>query len=74
MSEELYKCLTEPDAEERKYRALWRLFYDTIEVEGRHNPADAGASSGGAAQADKFLCRACEIFILMINYGKLPFQ
>lgn len=30
--------MPEPDAEERKYRALWRLFYDTIEVEGRHNP------------------------------------
>lgn len=30
--------MPEPDEEERKYRALWRLFYDTIEVEGRHNP------------------------------------
>lgn len=30
--------LPEPDESERKYRALWRLFYDTIEVEGRHNP------------------------------------
>ena len=30
--------MPEPDEEERKYRDLWRLFYDTIEVEGRHNP------------------------------------
>ena len=30
--------MPDPDEEERKYRALWRLFYDTIEVEGRHNP------------------------------------
>lgn len=30
--------LPDADEEERKYRALWRLFYDTIEVEGRHNP------------------------------------
>lgn len=27
-----------PDEEEQKYRELWRLFYRTIEVEGRHNP------------------------------------
>jgi probable DNA metabolism protein len=26
-----------PGEEELKYRALWQLFYDTIEVEGRHN-------------------------------------
>ena len=30
--------LPEPDAEEQAFRELWRLFYDTIEVEGRHNP------------------------------------
>ncbi len=27
-----------PGEEEMKFRALWRLFYDTIEIEGRHNP------------------------------------
>ena len=27
-----------PDEEELSVRRLWRLFYDTIEVEGRHNP------------------------------------
>ncbi len=27
-----------PGQEELRFRALWRLFYDTIEVEGRHNP------------------------------------
>ena len=26
-----------PGEEELRFRALWRLFYDTIEVEGRHN-------------------------------------
>lgn len=30
--------LPEPDEEERAYRALWRLYYKTIEIEGRHNP------------------------------------
>lgn len=30
--------LPEPDAEEQSFRELWRLFYDTIEVQGRHNP------------------------------------
>lgn len=30
--------LPEPDEEEQAYRDLWCLFYDTIEVEGRHNP------------------------------------
>lgn len=30
--------LPEPDETEQSYRELWRLFYDTIEVEGRHNP------------------------------------
>lgn len=30
--------LPEPDAEEQKFRKLWQLFYDTIEVQGRHNP------------------------------------
>jgi len=28
----------EPDEEEQAFRELWRLFYDTIGVEGRHNP------------------------------------
>lgn len=28
----------EPDEEEQEYRELWRLFYRTIEIEGRHNP------------------------------------
>jgi probable DNA metabolism protein len=27
-----------PDAEELKFRKLWRLFYDTIEIKERHNP------------------------------------
>lgn len=26
-----------PDEEERKFRALWRTFYDTIEIQPRHN-------------------------------------
>jgi probable DNA metabolism protein len=30
--------LPEPDEEEQVYRELWRLFYNTIEVQGRHNP------------------------------------
>lgn len=30
--------LPEPDEEESSYREMWRLFYQTIEVEGRHNP------------------------------------
>ena len=30
--------LPEPDKKEQSYRELWRLFYETIEVEGRHNP------------------------------------
>ena len=30
--------LSEADEEEKFFRELWRLFYDTIEVEGRHNP------------------------------------
>jgi probable DNA metabolism protein len=30
--------LPEPDEEEQSFRELWRLFYDTIEVKGRHNP------------------------------------
>ena len=30
--------LPEPDEQEQEFRALWRLFYDTIEVQGRHNP------------------------------------
>jgi len=30
--------IPEPDAEEESFRKLWQLFYDTIEVEGRHNP------------------------------------
>lgn len=30
--------LPEPDEQEQSYRELWRLFYDTIEVKGRHNP------------------------------------
>ncbi|SDN90067.1 TIGR03915 family putative DNA repair protein [Acetanaerobacterium elongatum] len=28
----------EPDEEELAFRRLWQLFYDTIEVKGRHNP------------------------------------
>lgn len=27
----------EPDADERQFRALWKRFYDTIAIEGRHN-------------------------------------
>ena len=27
-----------PSDEEIKFRTLWRLFYDTIEIKGRHNP------------------------------------
>jgi probable DNA metabolism protein len=30
--------LPKPDEKEQYFRELWRLFYDTIEVEGRHNP------------------------------------
>lgn len=30
--------LPEPDEEEMAFRQLWRLFYDTIEVEKRNNP------------------------------------
>lgn len=30
--------LPEPDEQEQSFRELWRLFYDTIEVQGRHNP------------------------------------
>lgn len=30
--------LPSPDENEMKFRALWRLFYDTIEIKGRHNP------------------------------------
>lgn len=30
--------LPEPDEEERAFRKLWRIFYDTIEIQGRHNP------------------------------------
>lgn len=30
--------LPEPDKEEQSFRELWRLFYETIEVKGRHNP------------------------------------
>jgi len=30
--------LPEPDEEEYYFQDLWRLFYNTIEVEGRHNP------------------------------------
>lgn len=30
--------MPKPGQEELRFRALWRLFYDTIEVEGRHNP------------------------------------
>lgn len=31
--------MPQPDAEEQAVRQLWQLFYDTIEVQGRHNPA-----------------------------------
>lgn len=30
--------LPEPDEKEQAFRQLWQLFYDTIEVKGRHNP------------------------------------
>jgi len=30
--------LPRPGEEEMKFRALWRLFYDTIEIKERHNP------------------------------------
>lgn len=30
--------LPEPDEQERSFRELWQLFYNTIEVPGRHNP------------------------------------
>lgn len=30
--------IPEPDEQELAMRRLWQLFYDTIEVEGRHNP------------------------------------
>lgn len=30
--------LSSPDQAERRYRALWRKFYDTIAIEGRYNP------------------------------------
>ena len=30
--------LPEPSEEETRFRELWRLFYDTIAVEGRINP------------------------------------
>ncbi|MGE5422294.1 MAG: TIGR03915 family putative DNA repair protein, partial [Ignavibacteriales bacterium] len=30
--------LFEPDEKEKYFRELWQLFYDAIEVEGRHNP------------------------------------
>lgn len=30
--------LPTPDQKEQSCRELWRLFYDTIEIEGRHNP------------------------------------
>lgn len=30
--------LPEPDEEELAFRELWRLFYDTIAIEGRYNP------------------------------------
>lgn len=30
--------LPDADEEEQSYRELWKLFYETIEVEGRHNP------------------------------------
>lgn len=30
--------LPEPDEEEKFYREMWQLFYNTVEVEGRHNP------------------------------------
>ncbi len=30
--------MPQPDEEELRFRKLWKMFYDTIEVEGRHNP------------------------------------
>jgi probable DNA metabolism protein len=30
--------MPEPDEAEQSIRELWRLFYDTIEIQGRHNP------------------------------------
>lgn len=30
--------LPEPDEEEEAFRQLWRIFYETIEIKGRHNP------------------------------------
>lgn len=30
--------MPDPDEEELRFRALWRMFYDTIAVEGRENP------------------------------------
>ncbi|MFA9381227.1 MAG: TIGR03915 family putative DNA repair protein [Acetanaerobacterium sp.] len=30
--------LPEPDEEEIAMRTLWQLFYDTVEIKGRHNP------------------------------------
>ena len=30
--------LPAPDEEEQSFRELWRIFYDTIEIQGRHNP------------------------------------
>ena len=30
--------MPEPDPEEQVYREMWQLFYNSIEVEGRHNP------------------------------------
>ncbi len=35
-AEEFYQ--PRPGAEEAKFRALWKLFYDTIEIKERHNP------------------------------------
>ncbi|MBC5649033.1 TIGR03915 family putative DNA repair protein [Christensenella sp. NSJ-35] len=31
-------ALPDPDEEERRFRALWRMFYETIAVPGRENP------------------------------------
>jgi len=30
--------LPTPDENEQAFRELWRIFYDTIEIQGRHNP------------------------------------
>lgn len=30
--------LPEPDEDEKSFRQLWKLFYDTIEIKERHNP------------------------------------